>query len=330
MKKTKRFVCAAMAALMMAATMPGTYAYAGEAVHFEKDGDVDDTFVTQANELLALLPYEVQEQFGEDGWTFVITDKNLSQYFYNGAYSSVAGTTTVPDRWIYIEDRTKAVSRSVIHETGHALDYELGYPSQSDEFKTIFAAEKSSFRDSTSVGDSHEASNCYEYFASAWSEYILNPTGLIARTPQTYVTCPHCGQQFPADDKSGIIRCPYCAKRIIQAEPAADMNQLINIPDSPSIPVPPEEVPQPADEPHQYTISLKSWRMRSILCFSLGVFGAHRFYTGKYISGVIWAVTFGVFGVGWLTGVVMVLTGHFKDKSGAVIRRQNVEQWFPF
>ncbi|MCD8082355.1 MAG: NINE protein [Clostridiales bacterium] len=142
------------------------------------------------------------------------------------------------------------------------------------------------------------------------------------------VTCPHCGQQFPSDDKSEIIRCPYCAKRIIQTEPIVDTGQVTNIPDLPSVPVSPVETQQPAIKSHQYLLSSKSWRMTSTLCFSLGVFGAHRFYTGKYISGVIWAMTFGVFGVGWLTDVVMVLTGHFKDKSGAVIRRRDGERLF--
>ncbi|MCD8082356.1 MAG: hypothetical protein LUE86_02225 [Clostridiales bacterium] len=186
MKKTMKFVCAAIAALMTAVTMPGMYAYANETVNFEKDGNVDDAFVTQANELLSLLPYEVREQLGKDGWTFVITDKNLSQYFYNGAYRSVAGTTALPEQWIYIEDREKAISRSVIHETGHAIDYELGWVSRSEAFKTIYHAEKGSFCGSTSTGDSYEVSSDQEYFASAWSEYILNPTSLLARTPQTY------------------------------------------------------------------------------------------------------------------------------------------------
>lgn len=35
-----------------------------------------------------------------------------------------------------------------------------------------------------------------------------------------------------------------------------------------------------------------------ILCFFLGVFGIHRFYMGKWISGLIWLVTGGLLGIG--------------------------------
>jgi TM2 domain-containing membrane protein YozV len=36
-----------------------------------------------------------------------------------------------------------------------------------------------------------------------------------------------------------------------------------------------------------------------ILLVFLGVFGAHRFYLGKWVSGIIWLLTGGLFVVGW-------------------------------
>lgn len=42
------------------------------------------------------------------------------------------------------------------------------------------------------------------------------------------------------------------------------------------------------------------------LLWILGVFGAHRFYFGKPISGTIWFLTLGLLGIGWIIDLLLI------------------------
>ncbi len=45
-----------------------------------------------------------------------------------------------------------------------------------------------------------------------------------------------------------------------------------------------------------------------VLCFFLGVFGGHKFYEGKAGMGVLYIFTAGLFGIGWLVDLIVLLT----------------------
>jgi TM2 domain-containing membrane protein YozV len=51
----------------------------------------------------------------------------------------------------------------------------------------------------------------------------------------------------------------------------------------------------------------------ALLCFVLGVFGAHRFYVGKIGTGVIQLFTLGGLGLWMLYDLILILTAQFRD-----------------
>lgn len=88
---------------------------------------------------------------------------------------------------------------------------------------------------------------------------------------------------------------------------------------------PQQPQPQPQPQPQtpiyqnviiQDTTPKKSKLVALILCFFFGELGIHRFYVGKPISGLIWFFTLGLFGIGWLIDLIVILFGGFKDGMG--------------
>ncbi len=63
-------------------------------------------------------------------------------------------------------------------------------------------------------------------------------------------------------------------------------------------------------------VSNKSKITALLLCLFLGVFGAHYFYVGKTGMGVLYLLTAGLCGIGWIVDVILILCGRFKDKNG--------------
>ena len=63
------------------------------------------------------------------------------------------------------------------------------------------------------------------------------------------------------------------------------------------------------------TYSDKSRLGALLFCLLLGVFGAHRFYVGKYGTAILTIMTFGGFGGIWpIVDLIMIVIGSFRDK----------------
>ncbi len=54
-----------------------------------------------------------------------------------------------------------------------------------------------------------------------------------------------------------------------------------------------------------------------LITFFLGGLGIHRFLAGKIGTGIIWLITGGVFGIGWLVDLIKVILGKFTKKDGS-------------
>jgi hypothetical protein len=70
----------------------------------------------------------------------------------------------------------------------------------------------------------------------------------------------------------------------------------------------------------KHGVSKKSKIVALILCIFLGGLGAHKFYVGKIGMGILYLLTFGLFGIGWLIDIILIAKGTSTDKFGLQLR----------
>lgn len=84
----------------------------------------------------------------------------------------------------------------------------------------------------------------------------------------------------------------------------------------------------PADESEEDLppVSERSRSVALILGMLGGVFGFHRFYVGRWQTGVAMAFTIGGLGMWWLYDMVTIIAGEFRDSDGRLVRNWNVAE----
>lgn len=108
--------------------------------------------------------------------------------------------------------------------------------------------------------------------------------------------CKNCGQQI--DDNAAF--CSRCGASARNQAPQAQQ-PVINVINTTS-------------RGGIGYIHKKKW-VAFFLCLFLGWLGVHRFYVGKFGTGIIWLLTFGLFGLGWIIDLIVILFGGFRDKA---------------
>ncbi|HWQ93692.1 MAG TPA: TM2 domain-containing protein [Clostridia bacterium] len=70
----------------------------------------------------------------------------------------------------------------------------------------------------------------------------------------------------------------------------------------------------------RYVPGPKNYSVAWLLLGFLGIFGAHRFYLGKWITGILYLFTAGLFGIGWLYDLC-TLNGQVSENNQMRVRR---------
>jgi len=79
-------------------------------------------------------------------------------------------------------------------------------------------------------------------------------------------------------------------------------------------------VPQP-DIARNKTINSR-WLAALLLCWILGIFGAHRFYLGRTGTGFLMLFTLGGLGIWYLIDLIIIIVGQFHDYDGSFVKAQ--------
>lgn len=103
--------------------------------------------------------------------------------------------------------------------------------------------------------------------------------------------CYNCGKELIENAKA----CPYCG--IVFPPPITEAEEIESLP---------LNVPSFTECAPIGMKKRNKWKALT-LCFFFGGLGFHRFYEGKVLSGLLWMFSLGLFGLGTLIDLIILL-----------------------
>lgn len=143
--------------------------------HIYCDGDVSSQLVSTIENVETYLPKSTLDAFIADGWHITATSAQdltllAESIGVDIADREIIGLTDVTTKTIWLDANTSSIIGSLLHEFGHYVDYNLGWPSKSDAFVTLYDSEHTAY----SSYSSYAASDATEMFANLYSDLLLN------------------------------------------------------------------------------------------------------------------------------------------------------------
>ena len=153
------------------------------------------------------------------------------------------------------------------------------------------------------------------------------------------LTCSKCGANLEIDPDRGQTFCQYCGAKLMLADDESIhiTNRIVDEARLKEAEVRLRELEyqrekdqrefemrlrQPNVQNIDVTVhyqqheSEKSKGLAFLFCLLFGYFGFHQFYVGNIGKGILYLFTFGLFGIGWIIDIFLILFGKFKDSKG--------------